>query len=27
LELSDMEELERSNIFTDLIAGRNQKKE
>ena len=27
LELSDMEELEKSNIFTDLIAGRNEKKE
>jgi hypothetical protein len=27
LELSDMEELENSNIFSDLIAGRNEKKE
>lgn len=27
LELSDMEELEQSNIFSDLIAGRNEKKE
>lgn len=27
LELSDMEELEKSNIFTDLIAGRNERKE
>jgi Protein of unknown function (DUF2721) len=27
LELSDMEELEKSNIFTDLLAGRNEKKE
>jgi hypothetical protein len=27
LELSDMEDLERSNIFSDLIAGRNEKKE
>lgn len=27
LELSDVEELERSNIFSDLIAGRNEKSE
>jgi hypothetical protein len=27
LELSDMEELEQSNIFSDLIAGRNERKE
>lgn len=27
LELSDIEDLEKSNIFTDLIAGRNEKKE
>lgn len=27
LELSDMEELEKSNIFTDLISGRAEKKE
>lgn len=26
LELSDMEELEKSNIFTDLIAGKEEKK-
>lgn len=27
LELSDIEELEQSNIFTDLLAGKNEKKE
>jgi Protein of unknown function (DUF2721) len=27
LELSDIEELEKTNIFSDLIAGRDQKKE
>lgn len=27
LELSDIEDLEKSNIFTDLIAGRDDKKE
>jgi cellobiose-specific phosphotransferase system component IIC len=27
LELSDMEELEQSNIFTDLLARKNEKKE
>ena len=27
LELSDMEELEKSNIFTDLWKGREEKKE
>jgi hypothetical protein len=27
LELSDIEELEKSNIFTDLLSGTNEKKE
>ncbi|MBL7731364.1 MAG: DUF2721 domain-containing protein [Chitinophagaceae bacterium] len=27
LELSDMEELEKSNIFTDLMAGRGEKRD
>lgn len=27
LELSDIEDLEKSNIFSDLIAGRDDKKE